>query len=326
MPRTHSRPSALAQPRPEELCALLGDVRMATDAVQSLTALGEQALPHLREALRNKEPAVVRRAAVAVVRMSDGILTGELPAIIDAAARVELPREVHTRVAACGAKGIFALCAQVRRSGVVAVAELLAHFGEGALPLLPEVIAAFDDPKNEGYERWHLSHIVGRMGAGAKAAIPMVVREVGSPFEVVRWAALDALWQLGAGTQAVDGAVRALSGTPSLREVVAALRVVAQAAVVREDVVAAVRRHLPSRDREVLELVWSTLAQLGPEAALPSIREALASNSPGHLKSGPLLAARLLGPGARPLHDDVAALVGDRTWSYFAKLALSAMR
>ena len=283
------------------------------------------ALPQLRDGLGHRDPMVVRKAALALCKMPRAQVDAELPHLVAAAARVRLPSAVLERIAQAKDAGVFALAAEVRRSGALRVAELVEHFGPAALPLLPDVVRALEQADAGGFERWHLCAAIGRMGEGARSAVPVLVRQLGSSSEVVRWAALEALHALGADGDAVEGAVRVLQVTHIRREVIAAMRLLQQARCCTAEVVRAMRQHLCSRDREVLETSWTALAALGPEVALGVIRDGLTTQDPLALKSGPLLAARLLGQGARPLRPEILALTQDKTWSHWAKQALRAL-
>lgn len=183
-------------------------------------ALVAQAVDRLRKGLGNADPEM--RAASA-----SGL--SDLAADLDAAGKEQLAGEfvgllsdsdqesglaAGAALVRLGAAAVPALDAALANAALKpAILEIAAAIGPAAKPLLPKLVALFDDPAME--IRGDAAVAVGKVGADAAEAVPAIEKLLADPASPagLRYAAAYALGQIGPAAAAAEPTLRPLTAS-----------------------------------------------------------------------------------------------------------------
>jgi HEAT repeat protein len=167
--------------------------------LKTLGKLGDDAVPALTEALRDKDPAVQKAALTALVPIGPAAKSA-FTAIKELASKAEHPDLLKTAIAALpkfGAEGQAALLDLLKRDdSAVRFACLQAVAAQKELPsaVVPGAIGALTD-KNEKV-RALAAYVLGKLGPEAKEALPALAKAREDSDERVRELAAKAVKQI----------------------------------------------------------------------------------------------------------------------------------
>ncbi len=156
---------------------------------------------------------------------------------------------------------------------------VLSRLGADAEPAVPGLIALLQDKSLEPAGRREVQYVLGQIGPAAAPATPQLIASLDDPHDRVRNSAIYALGKIGAGAKGAIPALQKLTTSEDAFARVGSLWALVYIQPGNSEVVAkAVPELIKSLDAErgmVRAEVASTLGQLGPAAkpALPALKK-----------------------------------------------------
>jgi HEAT repeat protein len=173
----------------------------------------------------------------------------------------------------------------------------LADGGQGAVPVLVELLRESGPDKASAEVRWTAALALGHVGPGATAAVPALIEALDDPEPLVRLSAADALGKVG---PAAGDAVPKLAEMLKTDEPVRVIKAIRKMRGVNLPAIPALVEALEHPDAEVRENAAEALGEIGPAArdAAPALEALREDPSEKVRQEGARALERITGPEA----------------------------